>query len=230
MNSHISQSDLQQFLKDTLEDNKLSQEERDELKKIIELIPQEKINYLRNKSFDLIKERIRLNPENTTALLNWLERVIKILMGTRSDLVVTSEAHFSPGESCRKAIIDFCYSTKKTLDICVFTISDDRLTKAIVDAHERGIKVRIITDNDKSEDMGSDVDYLIRKGIELKMDETSYHMHHKFAISDENKLLNGSFNWTRSATKYNEENISITNDQKLLAAYIKEFDSLWDKF
>lgn len=227
MSNIISQQALESFLRETLEDEKLSQQERQELKRIIELIPKEQKSFVRNKAFEIISQRIQLAPENSIRLINWLERVMKIIMQPQAD--VTSEAHFSPGEDCRKAIINFCHQAQKTLDICVFTISDDKLTKAIYDAHKRGVAVRIITDNDKSEDLGSDVDYLLAKGIPLKMDETPYHMHHKYALADQHKLLNGSFNWTRSATQKNEENILITNDQTLVKDYQSHFEALWLK-
>jgi cardiolipin hydrolase len=42
--------------------------------------------------------------------------------------------------------------------------------------------------------------------------------------------VNGSFNWTRSATDYNQENILVTNEPKLVAAYLAEFEGLWNEF
>ena len=116
------------------------------------------------------------------------------------------------------------------MDISVFTISDDRLSDAILAAHNRGIKVRLITDNDKAQDQGSDIFRLIDEGIPVRMDNTENHMHHKFALVDKSILANGSFNWTRSATDYNQENILVTNEPKLVNAYLAEFESLWNEF
>ena len=53
-------------------------------------------------------------------------------------------------------------------------------------------------------------------------------MHHKFAISDNKLLLNGSYNWTRSASTENNENISITNDLRLVSLFQNEFERLWE--
>jgi cardiolipin hydrolase len=55
-------------------------------------------------------------------------------------------------------------------------------------------------------------------------------MHHKFAVVDGAKLINGSFNWTRQAVLGNQENIVIVADAKLCATFTKEFDSMWGKF
>jgi len=144
--------------------------------------------------------------------------------------VTITEAHFSPGEDCRRQLLDLVIAARETLYISVFTISDDRLSDAIIAAHKRGIQVRLITDNDKALDQGSDIARLIDHGIDVRMDNTANHMHHKFAVVDKHILVNGSFNWTRSATDYNQENILVTNEPKLVAAYLGEFDSLWDEF
>ena len=89
--------------------------------------------------------------------------------------------------------------------ICVFTITDDRITDNIIDAHGRGVQVRVISDNDKAHDRGSDLSRLRRHGLPVAFDKTPDHMHHKFAVFDSKLLVSGSYNWTRSAADRNEE-------------------------
>ena len=47
------------------------------------------------------------------------------------------------------------------------------------------------------------------------------------AIADGQALLNGSFNWTRSATSENCENILVTDDPIVVKKYVTEFNRLW---
>ena len=54
-------------------------------------------------------------------------------------------------------------------------------------------------------------------------------MHHKYAIFDGQLLLTGSYNWTRSASTVNQENIAITEDTRLIRQFQSEFDQLWKK-
>lgn len=42
------------------------------------------------------------------------------------------------------------------------------------------------------------------------------HMHHKFAVIDGRLLVNGSFNWTRQAVLYNQENCVVTDNPQLV--------------
>lgn len=61
----------------------------------------------------------------------------------------------------------------KTLDICVINITNNKLTQAILEAFDRGVKVRIITDNEKCEDKGSDVYRLVEAGLDVKTDSSA---------------------------------------------------------
>lgn len=140
---------------------------------------------------------------------------------------ITSHAFFSPGEDCLNAIISAIELTEKTMKICVFTISDDRITEAIIRAYRRGISIKIITDNYKLHDLGSDIKELATIGLDVWVDNTKNHMHHKFAIFDEVRVLTGSYNWTRSAALYNHENIVITDNLSIVQDFSREFDKLW---
>jgi phosphatidylserine/phosphatidylglycerophosphate/cardiolipin synthase-like enzyme len=138
-----------------------------------------------------------------------------------------SDAYFSPGEACRNVILKQINSAINELNICVFTISDDLISDSIITAHKQGKHIRIITDNDKSHDEGSDIAQLARAGVKVKMDRTEYHMHHKFMVTDQKAVITGSYNWTRSAAKFNQENIVVSQEAGLIKSYLKEFEQLW---
>lgn len=139
------------------------------------------------------------------------------------------EVSFSPGEACLRAIQSRLASAKRKIDICVFTITDDRIAIGILDAHRRGVRVRVVTDNDKALDEGSDVRRLERGGVEVRQDRTEYHMHHKFAVFDERVVLTGSYNWTRGAARNNEENLVVSDDPRMVGPFREEFESLWER-
>ncbi len=142
---------------------------------------------------------------------------------------VTNNAYFSPGNACQNAIISGIQAAKSSLKICVFTISDDQITIAIKAAHKRGVKIKILTDNEKLFDKGSDIKELALAGIPIRIDNTDNHMHHKFAILDNTTVLTGSYNWTRSAALYNHENILVTDEKTIVADFNREFDKLWNQ-
>ena len=219
---------LEAVLLQSFEDYKLTSAEKYTLIEVLESCSEEERRFLRNKAFDLFRRHLAEN-EMSVPAYNWLEKTVKALEYSLTKYGAP-EAHFSPGEDCRNKILHLIASSKKSIDICVFTISDNVLSEAILKTYARGISVRILTDNDKAHDKGSDIDRLARSGIAIREDNTRDHMHHKFAVFDKSTLLNGSFNWTRSATERNYENIAVNQHPKLVEAYQHKFDELWLAF
>lgn len=138
-----------------------------------------------------------------------------------------NQAYFSPGPDCRIAIEQAMETALDELLICVFTISDDRLSDAIQRAHRNGLTVRVISDNDKMEDKGNDVERLALSGIDVRIDRSPDHMHHKFMVVDGKTVLTGSYNWTRSAETRNEENLVSIDDPHLASRFMDEFERIW---
>ena len=139
-------------------------------------------------------------------------------------------AYFSPRDSCTAKLRELILSTRSSIDVCVFTITDDRLSNALLEVHRRPqATVRIVTDDEKSLDRGSDIERLGRAGIPVRFDCSPEHMHHKFAVVDRRVVTTGSFNWTRSANERNQENVVVTDDPRLVVQFQDEFDRLWSE-
>ena len=141
---------------------------------------------------------------------------------------MNNKASFSPGEDCLNDIIEMIQSAKEFLDVCVFTISDNRISDELIKAYNKGVSVRIISDNDKMNDLGSDIRSLVSNGIPVKIDNSPNFMHHKFMIVDELTILTGSYNWTRSAAQYNQENTIIVDSDEIVSNFIDAFSQLWE--
>jgi mitochondrial cardiolipin hydrolase len=228
----MNSSELDQLLRQTLADEKLAGSEKTLLTgwAMKNLDSEADRGAARKLAFEIARQQA--GAENSRRVLLWLEEVLKVLVpvqagASNQPISADDQAFFSPGDACLQQIVHRLQSARRSVDICVFTITDDRITRNILAAHKRGVQLRLITDNDKALDAGSDIEQIEAAGIPLKVDRTAYHMHHKFAIFDGTRLLNGSYNWTRSAADVNEENIVDTGNAKLVAAFQKEFDALW---
>jgi cardiolipin hydrolase len=218
-------------LETSLTDLRLDDDEKHSLAQTLRQAqpPEDGFRQLRNHAFTLARNRLAAQ-QDPMAVLRWLEAVVRALDVARAPAQATrSNACFSPGEACLNTIVQHFRSARRSVDLCVFTLSDDRIAHEVLAAHARGVALRFITDNDKETDSGSDVAQLRAAGVPTVVDRTSAHMHHKFAIFDGQWLLNGSYNWTRSACSQNEENLVATNDATLLRQFQGAFDQLWGK-
>jgi mitochondrial cardiolipin hydrolase len=181
----------------------------------------------RSRAFDVARSAVQ---NEALQVVEWLEEVVKVFARPPAAPVTleTAGAFFSPGSTCIQEVLRQFNTARQTCDVCVFTITDDRITDAILRSHARGVKVRVVTDDEKSHDLGSDIDRLKAAGIPCKMDVGNVaHMHHKFALFDGKRLMTGSFNWTRSASEQNEESLLTTPDPVLVAAFAERFERLW---
>lgn len=225
--------DIDAILRKTLDDRKLTRGEKRALSALLEDADMSPNDYgvLRAQAFEIAREE--LTDPKAKAILEWLEDVSKVLLPEQPGTAAgarPSEAWFSPDQDCVNRIIQALRGVRRQCDICVYTITDNRLSEAVIDAHKRGAKVRVITDNEKLHDLGSDILTLDSAGVPVRIDNSPYHMHHKFAIFDGRSLLTGSYNWTRSAASNNEENFLISEDAGLVKAFQAAFDGMWEKF
>jgi len=224
----MNTEEFDRILKHTLGDYRVSRGERRVLQSVLDElnVDANQLALLRHRAFEIARQEV-LGPQ-AHDVLQWLEDIVKTLQPRDQPATRDPEVFFSPGDACVDAVTGLLRRTRRTADICVFTITDNRIANAIVDAHQRDVRVRIITDDEKAEDAGSDVVRLDDLGIPVRTDRTPYHMHHKYAIFDGGCLVTGSYNWTRSAAEYNEENVVVLYDNSLVRRFADHFQQLWD--
>jgi cardiolipin hydrolase len=223
---------MEEILRTTLEDGRLTRSEKQAIDMLLsdgEGATEQQLSKWRHEVFAMAAAR--LDRHEARQALDWLEQINKCLLPrhpvTKSRRM---ECHFSPGPDCAEAIMNEINRAQHTIDVCVFTITDDRIGRVLLNAKGRGVRVRIISDDQKAMDLGSDVMDLQSMGIDVRFDVSRAHMHHKFALFDSTTLLSGSYNWTRSAARENQENVVVTDASRMVSAFAEEFSRLWALF
>jgi len=138
------------------------------------------------------------------------------------------DVYFSRVDDPEGAIIEDLDKARKTIDIAMYYFTDRDLANAVIDAHDRGVKVRIYLDKDQEEAKYAKSRYLTNHGIPLRYSSNPYIMHHKFCVIDNDIVITGSYNWTASADKRNNENLLVIHDAKIAQEYSVEFNRLWN--
>ena len=223
---------IDHILEQTLNDLHLSRSERKALTATLDELVTDKLDLgvVRSRSFELARRKI--TGHTNTQLVDWLEDVVKAIAATRqpSKPSTSAEVFFSPGSACADRLVGLLGGLQHAADLCVFTITDNRISRAILAAHQRGVQIRIVSDNWKATDLGSDIEHLERAGVPVALASSPAHMHHKFALFDSRLVATGSYNWTRSAAEENQENLVVTDHPELLRRFSQEFERLWEAF
>ncbi len=194
---------------------------REIIRKINRLERTDRIN-LRNQIFK--KAVFFEETKSKSQIVRWLQNCFSIIDRYSFHF---NNVYFSPGHEIKATILKLLREAHTSVDLCIFTITDNELAHEVIACHNRNIKVRIITDDEKVNAAGSEIIEMERAGIPVKIDHSHYHMHNKFGIIDNRIAITGSFNWTYTATKHNQENLLATSKYDIVKQYRNEFERLW---
>src|SRR5207244_718436 len=145
--------DLDRLLKDTLDDHRVRAGEKKVLADWVAAHAPDEAALARSRAFALAKSE---STGEAAHVLEWLEDVVRLFCRPPSGPAPAppepAGAYFSPGTTCIQEVLRQFHLARRSCDVCVFTITDDRITDAILRAHGRGVKVRVIADDEKSHD------------------------------------------------------------------------------
>lgn len=139
-----------------------------------------------------------------------------------------TDIYFSLYDDPETVIIENINKAEIFVDIDMYTFTDKEISQAVIEASERGVKIRIYLDRSQVEAKYSSSRLFVEKGLELRISSNNYIMHNKFAVIDNKIVITGSYNWTASASTRNDENLLVIDDEEIIQRYQKQFKNLWE--
>ncbi len=137
-------------------------------------------------------------------------------------------AYFSPQASLHPHLVRLIQGADKSIYAAFYKLELREISDALLEAHKRGVEVRIFADDVTS---GSEKSRLssLNKFLPVKTDKdpTSL-MHHKFCVIDEEIVWTGSFNPTYSGSFRENNNAVVIMSSSLAAQFTEEFERLWE--
>jgi phosphatidylserine/phosphatidylglycerophosphate/cardiolipin synthase-like enzyme len=112
-----------------------------------------------------------------------------------------------------------------TLDMQSYNFTEPHIAAALIQAHARGVTVRLISDKTGPSEKGGQTEAVAKAGIPVWIDYEPRIAHNKVMVIDGVTVLTGSFNWTTSADQHNAENLLVLHDAQLAAQYEANFAS-----
>lgn len=129
------------------------------------------------------------------------------------------EVYFSPRGGCTEAIVRELANAQSTVLVQAYSFTSAPIAKALVAAHQRGVRVEVILDSSQKSDKYSEADFLANMGIPTRLDGQHAIAHNKVMVIDNRVVITGSFNFTRSAETSNAENLLVIRDAVLAERY-----------
>jgi len=178
------------------------------------------------------EDKIRALKAETSDLQSKLEQAyseIKSLQNQISNLnrqLRILGIYFSPRGGCEDEIIHWIDQANKSIHILIYSFTLDSIGDALIRAHKRGVEVKVVFEEDQITRY-SEYQRLKAAGIEVRNDTNPRLMHDKVMIIDGIIVITGSYNYSRSAEEYNNENLIVILSDQVASIYEEEFQKIW---
>lgn len=142
---------------------------------------------------------------------------------------VKVKAVFPP--DCMSALVKRIHDAEEEIKVAIYTFTDERVAAALVKSKSSGVNVTVKYDKSQAEriDRMRNVIKIMKKGkiklIPIKSRAYSK-MHHKFAVIDKKIVATGSYNWTKTGTSSNKENLVIITSVKVAEDFLNEWNNI----
>jgi len=137
---------------------------------------------------------------------------------------VAVENYFSTADNVMAEMVKYVQGAKKSIKFIIFTYTHADLSSAMIAQAKKGIEVRGVIEN-RGASQGAMVPLYCAK-LPVTVDGNSYTMHHKVIIIDDETVITGSYNFTKSANEANDDNALIIHNSAVAALYLQEFERI----
>lgn len=139
------------------------------------------------------------------------------------------ENYFAPEDDVLARLLPFLERARASIYFMAFSFTEDTVRDALIDRQRAGVLVRGVVEARNANGSGSDYPDLVTAGVDVLTDGNPYVMHHKVIIIDEQIVITGSYNFTSSAQKNNDENLLILHSPAVAARYLAEFQRVYQQ-
>ena len=137
------------------------------------------------------------------------------------------EVAFSPGGGATDLVVKTIAQAQQSIRVAGYSFTSKPIAQALLEAHKRGIDVRVVLDKSNATARYSSATFLANVGIPTRINHRYAIMHDKFIVVDGEMVETGSFNFTASAEARNAENVLVLRDLAVAQRYGKERERLW---
>ena len=143
---------------------------------------------------------------------------------------VLLESYFSPDDGVLDHLVALVNEADTSIAIMAFSFTSDELAAAVIRQARNGVSVQIVMDEEQAaSNQGGEYENLLQAGLDVRLDGNSGQMHHKVIIIDGETVSFGSYNFSNSAERRNDENVIIAHDPSLAGVFTAEFEKIYEQ-
>jgi phosphatidylserine/phosphatidylglycerophosphate/cardiolipin synthase-like enzyme len=141
------------------------------------------------------------------------------------------EVYFSPDDNVAERIVTLIHNAQESIDFLAYVFTSNDIGEAIMERAQAGVSVVGVMDGSQIlASQGTEYDPFKQAGLDVRLDGNQIGlMHHKVIIIDKSIVITGSYNFTASAEKNNDENVVIIFNSVIAAQYMAEFQRVYNQ-
>jgi len=179
--------------------------------------------------------------------------VLMLIFGTRLFLCSAAESYHATVEDLSQdkyfpRVKQALINAKSSIDMVMYLVNFDpsakkspvnELVEELVNAHKRGVKVKVILDQNvdfsilnaggewqKQDKNDALFVYLKKQGVEAYYDNLYVTTHSKAIVIDKEIVITGSANWTASSLRRNQESSCLVKSAGLAKEFLEDFSEI----
>lgn len=136
--------------------------------------------------------------------------------------------YFSPSDGVSQYVLAELQKAQSSIDFLAYSFTSDDFGEAILERAKAGVKVRGVFDESQNKsNTGGEYTRMKRAGLDVRIDGISGLLHNKVMIIDHKVVITGSYNFSASAEKTNDENLVILHSEDLAGQYLQHFEKVY---
>ncbi len=146
----------------------------------------------------------------------------------------SEQIYFSPSTDLERVDISLIDHAQQRIQIAMYAFTDRTIALALARAAARGVEVSIYRDRAQfEEEQGRHVQVLAllarRANVHIRVKGSDDLMHQKAMLVDGTVLRDGSGNWSVSAARYQDNQVSVTQSPPQIEAFEHDFAAMWSR-
>jgi phosphatidylserine/phosphatidylglycerophosphate/cardiolipin synthase-like enzyme len=133
------------------------------------------------------------------------------------------ENYFSTHDQPAKHIVAAVRHARRSIHFLAFSFTHDGIAQAMLDRAAAGAEVGGVFEKTQVATGHSEYERLRAAGLAVYLDGNPRNMHHKVIVIDGEIVVAGSFNFSESADKSNDENVLIIYNRAVAAKFEEEY-------